>query len=71
MELSTEPSRFGRTSVTVRNTSNEAKLVTLAIVDSGGSELQSLPVRVDSKDIFQRDLIGVQDGASIEMIECE
>ncbi|MBD2841406.1 hypothetical protein [Erythrobacter rubeus] len=69
--MRTEPGRFGQTSVVVRNTSDEPKLVNLAIIDSDGSEINSQSMRVDSKDVVETAVGNMREGVSIEMTSCE
>ncbi|WP_123639980.1 hypothetical protein [Tsuneonella flava] len=53
VEMTTQPGMFDQTEISVRNTADEPKLVTLAIIDSDGSEINSETMRVASKDIVE------------------
>lgn len=64
---------FSQLEVTIRNTSDEPKLVTLAIVDSDGSEINSQTLRVDTKDIAETavgNLRNREDG-DVQLVSCE
>lgn len=71
VEMETGPGMLGQTEVTVRNTSAEPKLVTLAIVDSDGSEINSQTMRVDAKDIEETAVGNMRDGVEIKLTKCE
>ncbi|KEO92702.1 hypothetical protein EH32_15715 [Erythrobacter litoralis] len=70
MELSTEPDRFSQTSVLVRNTTDEAKLVTIGIIRGDGAEGKTHTARVDSKDIYETVVSNMREGDSVEIKEC-
>lgn len=71
VEMNTQPGMFGQTEIILRNTSDEPKLVTLAIVDEEGEEISTQTMRVDSKDIAETAVGNMRDGVSIEMASCE
>jgi len=72
VDMSTEYNDlFSSSDVTVRNTSDEPKLVTLAIVDSDGSDINSQTMRVDAKDIAKTSVGNMRDGVNIELVSCE
>tara|TARA_R110000824_G_scaffold27803_6_gene94012 strand:+ start:3810 stop:4055 length:246 start_codon:yes stop_codon:yes gene_type:complete len=73
VELTTTPNRYSGTmmDVTIRNTSDEPKLVTTAIIDSDGSEINSKAMRVDAKDIVETSVGNMRDGVKIELVSCE
>lgn len=62
---------FSSSDVTVRNTSDEPKLVTLAIIDSDGSEINSQTMRVDAKDVAETSVGNMRDGVEIKLVSCE
>lgn len=64
---------FSQLEVTVRNTSDEPKLVTLAIVDSDGSEINSQTLRVDTKDIAETAVGNLRnrDDGDVQLVSCE
>lgn len=58
--------------VTLVNTSAEPKLVTLAIVDGDGSEINSQTMRVDAKGVAETSVAGrMREGVEIELVSCE
>ncbi|MEL7729857.1 hypothetical protein AAG612_09985 [Citromicrobium bathyomarinum] len=70
IEMDTQVARFGNTDVTIRNTSDEPKLVTLAVVDGEGVDIHSETFRVDSKDIKKANAGTLSDDLQID-IRCE
>jgi len=68
VEMDTQVERFGNTNVTLRNTSGEPKLVTLAVVmKSDGAEIHSETVRVDAKDVAQANVGTMDDELRLDM----
>lgn len=71
VEMDSKPGMFGQTEISVRNTSDEPKLVTLAIVDSDGTEINSETMRVDAKDIGETAVGNMREGMEVELVGCE
>lgn len=70
IEMDTQLGRFGQTDVTLRNTSDEPKLVTLAVVDQDGAEIHSQTMHVGPRDFTETDAGTMSEDLRID-ISCE
>tara|TARA_R100001244_G_scaffold71741_3_gene58059 strand:- start:13019 stop:13333 length:315 start_codon:yes stop_codon:yes gene_type:complete len=64
---------YGSVDVTLRNTTSEPKLLTVALVGSDGKELKSNSLRVDAKDIADTRVSNMRsrEDIEIELTRCD
>ncbi|WP_417623122.1 hypothetical protein [Parasphingorhabdus sp.] len=62
---------FDLIDVSIRNTTDEPKLVTIAAIGSDGEEIKRNTMRVNAKDIAETKVVNMKEGRTVDLIECE